>query len=113
MTEAQKNTMKRAMAITKPFHKLRETMPLQYITTFLHVASDEGQNVTEYARRAGTSQSLMSRHLGDLGEVNRYHEEGFGLIEEYTDGMDRRNSLRRLTDKGRGVVKEICDAFGR
>jgi DNA-binding MarR family transcriptional regulator len=105
--------MQKCLAFTKPFRELQSTMPLQIVTTFMIIASDEGQNVAEYAKRAGISQSLMSRHLGDIGEVDRYHNEGFGLVETYTDLMDRRNKLVRLTAKGRGVVKEICDAFGR
>lgn len=111
MTEAQKKTMKRALAVTRPFQKLRGTMPLQYVTAFLLVASDESQNVSEYAKRAGTSQSLMTRHLADLGQVNRYHEEGFDLVEGYDDLMDRRNRLHRLTTKGKRVAQEICEAF--
>src|SRR5882724_13293983 len=60
----------------KPFRAERKNMPLQYVAAFMHVASEEGLNVTEYAKRAGVSQSLMTRHLQDLGEVNRHHEDG-------------------------------------
>ena len=86
-------------------------MPLQYVTAFLLVATEEHLNVTEYAKRAGTSQSLMTRHLMDLGEVNRYHEPGFGLLEAYDDLMDRRNRLMRLSAKGKHVVWVMCEAF--
>jgi DNA-binding MarR family transcriptional regulator len=95
----------------KPFRTLRETMPLQCVTAFLLVATDEHQSITVYATRAGTSQSLMSRHLADLGTVNRHHEEGFGLVEHYEDIMDRRNKLVRLTAKGKRAVEEMCEAF--
>ena len=78
---------------------------------FLLVASEENLNVTEYAKRAGTSQSLMTRHLADLGSTNRYHEEGFGLVEAYDDLMDRRNRLIRLTAKGKSVVQRMFWAF--
>jgi DNA-binding MarR family transcriptional regulator len=95
----------------KPFHKLRDTMPLQYVSTFLLIAADEHQNVTEYAKRSKISQSLMSRHVADLGAVNRYHKKGFGLVELYEDVMDRRNKLVRLTAKGKDIVGEMCEAF--
>ena len=49
----------------------------------------------------------MTRHLADLGTVNRYHEEGFGLVEGYDDAMDRRNRLIRLTAKGQRLVGQI------
>jgi DNA-binding MarR family transcriptional regulator len=95
----------------KPFKKLRDTMPMQYVSTFLLVAAEEGLNVSTYAARAGTSQSLMTRHLYDLGEVNRYHEEGMGLLEAFKDINDRRNVLMRLSAKGKKVAWEVCEAF--
>jgi DNA-binding MarR family transcriptional regulator len=111
ITAAQHDTLKATLNALKPFRKLRETMPLQYVTAFLLVATEEHQNVSTYATRAGTSQSLMTRHLADLGTVNRYHEEGFGLVEAYDDLMDRRNRLIRLTAKGKHVVWEMCEAL--
>jgi len=97
----------------KPFRAERKNMPLQYVAAFMHVASEEGLNVTEYAKRAGVSQSLMTRHLQDLGEVNRHHEDGMGFVEADGDLMDRRNSLIRLTAKGKKVAREISEAFAR
>lgn len=111
LTSEQTRLLKGQLNALNPFHKLLETMPLQYVTAFLLVAAAPDQNVTEYAKRAGTSQSLMSRHLADIGAVNRHHEEGFGLVELYEDVMDRRNKLVRLTAKGKGIVREMCEAF--
>jgi DNA-binding MarR family transcriptional regulator len=95
----------------EPFHALRKTMPLQYVTAFLLVATDEHQNVTEYAKRAGSSQSLMTRHLADLGTINRHHKKGFGLVELYEDVKDRRNKLVRLTARGKDIVRDMSEAF--
>jgi DNA-binding MarR family transcriptional regulator len=103
----EKQVLASFLKALKPFRTLRETMPLQYVLSFLLVAMDENQNVTEYAKRAGISQSLMTRHLADLSMVNRYHEEGFGLVEGYDDIMDRRNRLIRLTAKGQRIVGQI------
>jgi DNA-binding MarR family transcriptional regulator len=105
-------TLKNALKALKPFIDLRDTMPLQYVRAFLLVATEEGLNVSEYAKRAGTSQSLMTRHLADLGEINRYHEEGFGLVEQYSNVMDKRDRLMRLTTKGKHVARVMCDALG-
>jgi DNA-binding MarR family transcriptional regulator len=88
-------------------------MPLQYVRAFMLVATEEGLNVSTYATRAGISQSLMTRHLSDLGAVNRYHKPGFGLVEQFDDIMDRRNHLIRLTTKGKHMVWEICEAFAQ
>jgi DNA-binding MarR family transcriptional regulator len=93
------------------FKNLRDTMPLQCVAAFLLVASEEGLNVNAYAKRAGIRPPLMTRHLADLGTTNRYHEAGFGLVEQYDNVLDRRERLIRLTAKGRNMVREICEAF--
>ena len=111
ISAAQRKTVRSTLAALKPFKTIRETMPLQYVQAFLLVAADENQNVTTYAMRAGTSQSLMTRHIQDLGDINRHHEEGMGLVESYRDMMDRRNVLIRLSAEGKGVVSEMCEAF--
>lgn len=110
-TDAQRGLLKSFHSALEPFREVRGTMPLQYVITFLLVAQDEHQNVSEYAKRAGTSQSLMTRHLSDLGDTNRYHEEGMGLVEGYDDIMDRRNRLIRLTPKGKTLVWRLTEAL--
>jgi hypothetical protein len=81
-TPQEKDLLKTALTCLEPFTEIRSTMPLQYVKTFLLVALEEGLSVTEYARRAGIRPSLMTRHLADIGEVNRYHDVGFGLVEQ-------------------------------
>jgi DNA-binding MarR family transcriptional regulator len=100
-------------AALKPFFKLRPTMPMQYVTAFLLVAHKEGQTVGELAKRAGISESLMSRHLADLSHTNRYRKPGFNLIVGTDDPMDRRTSRQQLTDKGHRVVGQILGAMTR
>ena len=97
----------------EPFRAVRGTMPLQYVTAFCLVGSEENQNVSTYALRAGTSQSLMTRHLSDLGDTNRYHEEGMGLLEGYDDLMDRRNRLIRLSPKGKTLAWKVAEALSK
>jgi DNA-binding MarR family transcriptional regulator len=97
----------------KPFRELDPTMPLQYVTAFLQVAIKEGQTVSEYAHMLGTSQSLMTRHLADIGSINRYHEAGYNLIEAKTDLMDRRNKRNQLTAKGQRLVGQLLGALAK
>jgi DNA-binding MarR family transcriptional regulator len=113
ISSEQASILKRFYAALAPFRGQRETMPLQYVEVFLLVAADEGRNFSTYATRIGSSQSLMSRHVADLGSVNRYHTEGLGLLETYDDLMDRRNKLIRLTAKGRHIAWKITEAFAR
>jgi DNA-binding MarR family transcriptional regulator len=97
----------------QPFHELDSTMPLQYVTAFLQVAIKEGQTVSEYAKILGTSQSLMTRHLADIGQINRYHEAGYDLVEAKNDLMDRRTKRNQLTAKGQRLVGQLLGALTR
>lgn len=97
----------RLLGALEPFRALRPTMPLQYVTTFLLVALNEGKSVTEYAEMAGVSKSVMSRHILDIGERDRYMEEGFGLITYRPNPMELRRHEVFLTDKGRAVLHQI------
>jgi DNA-binding MarR family transcriptional regulator len=106
-----RDALKAILAALEPFHQLRDTMPLQHVRSFLIVATEEHLNVSTYAIRAGTSQSLMTRYIADLGTVNRYHEDGFGLVEAYVDLMDRRNQRIRLTPKGKNLAWKMFQAI--
>jgi hypothetical protein len=111
--EDEKAVLVGLLKALKPFHELDSTMPLQYVTAFLQVAIKEGQTVSEYAKILGTSQSLMTRHLADIGEINRYHEAGYDLVQAKTDPMDRRNKRNQLTTKGQRLVGQLLGALAK
>jgi DNA-binding MarR family transcriptional regulator len=111
VTAEEKAVLLNTMQALDAFINIRETMPIQYVKAFMLVATDEGHNVTWYATKAGITPSLMTRHLADLGTTNRYHDAGFGPIEQYDNVLDRRERLIRLTAKGKGIVGQICEAF--
>lgn len=79
--------------------------------SFLTVATFENHSAREYGEMLGLSSSTMSRHLLDLGEMNRKREPGMMLIEQRPDPMDRRRSLYRLTPKGRGLITAILQVL--
>jgi DNA-binding MarR family transcriptional regulator len=108
---AQVAVVKKAYKALESFRAINSTMPLQYVTAFMLVAMEENLNVTEYAKRANTSQSLMTRHLQDLGSYNRYHNEGMGLVETYEDMADRRNKLVRLTTRGKSLLWDFTETL--
>lgn len=103
----EKAPLKGFLAACEPFDNIRHTMPLQYIRAFLLVALEEGLGVNEYAQRSGVSQSVMSRHLLDLGERNRYMKAGFGLLTQRPDPLELRKQQTFLTDKGRTIAHRI------
>lgn len=111
LSETDKADLKKLLMALEPFRKLRATMPLQYIVTYLLVALDEGDGPSDYAARAGVSTSVMSRHMLDIGERNRHMEEGFGLISQRPDPMELRKHQAMLNDKGKGLANSILRAL--
>jgi DNA-binding MarR family transcriptional regulator len=102
--------VKNVMVWMDAFRALRPTMPLQHAYTFLLVATTEGLTVSEYAERAGTSQTVMTRHLLDIGQMTRTREPGLGLVQHKTDPMDMRKHQVYLTPKGKALLHRIIRA---
>ena len=94
-----------------PFFRLRPTIPARCVQAFFLVAEKEDLSITEYAKRADLSATTMSRNLIDMGERDRNHEEGAGLVESHANIMNRRESLYRLTPKGRALLAAITRAL--
>ena len=55
----------------------------------------------------------MTRHLADLGNTNRHHEAGFGLVEQFDDAMDKRARLICLSAAGKRILGIIVRAQDR
>jgi DNA-binding MarR family transcriptional regulator len=111
LTEEEKAYMRTLALALEPFRALRTTMPMQYIITFLMVATDEGLGVTEYAEKAGVSPTVMTRHLLDIGDRNRAKEEGFGLVTQERDKFDLRRTHSRITPKGKALISKVINAL--
>ena len=94
------------------FLTLRHTLPGHYMRAFLLVALDEGKGVMEYAAHSGVAQSLMSRHLLDLGDKDRNGGPGYGLVTMRQDPLNLRRHQVMLTNKGRAVAATIIRAMG-
>jgi DNA-binding MarR family transcriptional regulator len=94
------------------FLAITHTLPGHYMRAFMLVALDEGKGVMEYARESGVAQSVMSRHLSDLGDKNRKHEPGYKLLTIRMDPLNRRRHQVMLTDKGRALFGTIIRALG-
>jgi hypothetical protein len=61
----------------------------------------------EYANKSRVSQSVMSRHLLDLGDKSRDGGPGYGLVTMRQGPMNLR-WRQAMTDKGRAVANAIC-----
>lgn len=85
------------------------TLPVQVAQTFISVALNEGMSGVELARLIGAPFSTISRHLLDLGELNRKKEPGFALVGPKRDIQDRRAYNYYLTPKGRQLIRVLID----
>jgi DNA-binding MarR family transcriptional regulator len=95
-----KAKLERLLHAVDEFAKIDKDMPLQMLRALLFVCIKEGVGPNELARQAGVSSTVMSRHLNDLGERNRYKEDGHDLVEQHISLEDRRFRTPHLTPKG-------------
>jgi hypothetical protein len=66
--------------VVRTLHSARRRMTHSLASTFIYIASEEGLTVSELAARCGVTGEVMSKHLRDLGTVNRRHRPGFSLV---------------------------------
>jgi DNA-binding MarR family transcriptional regulator len=105
--EAQRPLIRTMLTAIPLIRDIRPTMTVSACEAFWLVAQKEGLTVGDYAKQAGVAQTTMSRHLQDLGEYDRRHDEGAGLIESRINPMNRRERLHYLTAKGRALLAAI------
>ncbi len=105
--DREREVLLRLLRSLNVFKLLNERMPLQYVTSFLAVATDEGNGVTHYAKRLGVNVTTMSRHLLDIGERNRNMEPGYGLVTYRADPLELRKHQYFLTPKGKQLIHSI------
>lgn len=86
-------------------------LPVNKLMTLLTVAHKQGLTVDDYAKRAGISPTTMSRHLLDLGEVDRKQEAGLGLVEGRVNVTNQRERVYELTAKGRALLTKVTGAI--
>lgn len=113
LTDVNRAAVSDLLGALEAFRTIRITMPLQYVVAFLLVAQEELLGVGDYAERAGVSVSVMSRHLLDIGERNRYQEKGFGLVGFRSKPLELRKHEYFLTDKGRAVLHQMIRPLKR
>jgi DNA-binding MarR family transcriptional regulator len=107
VSEDERDAARVMMGALECFRAENPVMTIQLAFTFLMVVHDEGLGVTEYAAKAGITQSVMSRHIADLGEYNRRHEPGLNLVVQKVDVMDRRRTTIHLSARGKTLVAKL------
>jgi DNA-binding MarR family transcriptional regulator len=110
LTREEQTALHMYMSFMEAFRAIRpniQNMPMGDAYGFLVVALEGGLGITEYAERAGITQSGMTRTLSALGEGGRYGAAGFGLVQQVIDGKDLRKRQTFLTAKGKALIREI------
>jgi hypothetical protein len=89
LSESETDVLRTVYSVLDSFHTLSRKMPISFARVFLAVCLRPNRCVEELARECGISNGVMSRTLGDIGDCNRYHLPGMGLVEAVGDPMDR------------------------
>lgn len=99
-----------ARSLLHALQPVRE-LPVNKLMTLLTVALKEGLTVDEYAKRADISPTTMSRHLLDLGDIDRNGKPGLGLVDGRTNVTNQRERVYVLTIKGRSLLAKVVEAI--
>ena len=111
LRDDEKETLKVLAAALKPFRVIRDTMSIQSIELFGAIAIKEDCTINELANATGVAVPMVSRQPADMGDVNRYHQPGFDLVDTRPDVMDRRFNRTRLTQKGKALAGQVLKAM--
>lgn len=96
------------LTAVESFRDEHPTMTVQAIIAFLLVALYEDEHsVTEYAKEAGVGQTVMTRHLLDLGSRMRKGEEGMGLVSQDFHPDDMRRRVTTLAPDGVTLARKL------
>jgi DNA-binding MarR family transcriptional regulator len=113
MSDEDKRALRDLLNCLDVFAEQKQTLSIQAIRAFLLVAMEEGMGVSEYANKAGIRQSVMSRHLLDIGPRDRYMEAGLDLVDQRPDPMELRKHQVRMTPKGRALANRLARMLRR
>jgi len=93
------------------FREVNDIIPLQVIITFLVVAANPGISMTKVSDVIGRSMSTTSRHLLDLGDLNRFRKPGYRLINVVKDPDDRRRNNYYVNGRGSQLIRKAMKKF--
>jgi DNA-binding MarR family transcriptional regulator len=111
LSGAERASLRMLASALEPFRTIRNALPLQYAQTFLAVALEPDSTINELSEATGVMPTATSRQVSDLGDINRYHRPGYGLVETKQDIMDRRFNQSRLTPAGDAMVGKVLRAM--
>ena len=88
----------------EPFRDVRPAMSINRLVAFLRIAESEGKSITEYAKDAGVTNTVMVNELIRLSSKLVNDQRGPDLLERRSDPHDPRIMAVNLTEKGRALL---------
>ena len=107
ITKDEHAVLHQCLLLIGAFQVIRRVMRLQHAYTFIFVALEEGRSVSEYAKRAGTTQAVMTHILFTLSSRRRGRESRYSLVQQVIDPQNGRRTQTFLTVRGKALVHEI------
>lgn len=112
LTDQERARLERLLSAIDVFADLDKDMPLQMLRMFLLVCLHEGEGATALAKRAEVADTVASRHLTDMGPLNRYKEEGYKIVDVSVNPLNRRERPATLTIRGRSFAQKLARVVG-
>jgi DNA-binding MarR family transcriptional regulator len=88
--------------------EIDEIMPTQHLATFLAIAIEEGQTITEIGKKAGLLGSASSRAVNSLADYDYRKKVGLKLVEFRQSIENFSQKPVYLTDKGRRLADKMA-----
>jgi len=98
--------MKKLQTILQELIAIDPEFPIQWVTVFAEIASEEGISLKDISDRTGISMSVMSRTIGALSNARRMGKP-YGLVVVKHAKDDRRRKELFLSTKGKKLVEKL------
>ncbi|PZQ46467.1 MAG: MarR family transcriptional regulator [Micavibrio aeruginosavorus] len=102
--------MKKLQTILQELIAIDPEFPIQWVTVFCEIASEEGISLKDISDRTGISMSVMSRTIGALSNARRMGKP-YGLVVVKHARDDRRRKELFLSAKGKKLVEKLDKAI--
>lgn len=102
--------MKKLQNILAELISIDPEFPIQWVTVFAEIASEEGISLKDVSDRTGISMSVMSRTIGALSNARRMGKP-YGLVVVKHAKDDRRRKELFLSAKGKKLVSTLEKAI--
>ncbi len=98
--------MKKLQTILEALIEIDPEFPIQWVTVFAEIATEEGISLKDVSERTGISMSVMSRTIGALSNARRMGKP-YGLITVKSAKDDRRRKELFLSARGKKLMERL------